>query len=60
MAVPGVAIVGRQPPALNTEAVFSAALFAASPQMEAGRAFLARLAAETTPDLLRAKGLEPA
>lgn len=60
MAVPGVEIVGRLPPALNTEAIFSGAVFAASPHAEAARAWLAQLAADATPALLRSKGLEPA
>ncbi len=60
MAVPGVDIVGKLPPALNTEAVFAGALFAGAAQAAAGAAFLAHLAGACTPALLRAKGLEPA
>ncbi len=60
MAVPGVEIAGKLPPALNTEAVFSGALFAASARAAESKAWLAQLASACTPALLRAKGLEPA
>ncbi len=60
MAIPGVDIVGLLPAALNTEVVFTAALFAGSPRAEAGAALLRYLAGACTPALLRAKGLEPA
>lgn len=60
MAIPGVDIVGLLPPALNTEVVFAAALFAGAPQPAEGAALLSYLKDACTPALLRAKGLEPA
>lgn len=58
MAVEGVEIVGRLPAAINTEAVFSAALFAGAAPGAAG--FLEWIAAALTTARLRAAGLEPA
>ena len=58
MAIPGVEIVGRVPEAINTRAVFSAALFLGADAQAA--ALLRWLAAALTPELLRAGGLEPA
>lgn len=58
MAVPGVDIVGRLPDAINTCAVFSAALFAGAVAPRASE-FLAWLAEAMTPGVLRAGGLEP-
>jgi molybdate transport system substrate-binding protein len=58
MAIPGVEIVGPVPEAINTRAVFAAALFAGA-DPRAG-ALLRWLAAALTPELLRAGGLEPA
>lgn len=60
MAVPGVEIVGKLPPALNTEAIFAGAVFAASPRVAQARNWLATLAERCSADLLWAKGLEPA
>ncbi|MBX9701486.1 MAG: substrate-binding domain-containing protein [Acetobacteraceae bacterium] len=57
MAVPGVEIVGPLPHALNTRAVFSAALFAGATR-EAAR-LLGWLRGALTPDRLRAFGLDP-
>ena len=58
MAIPGVEIVGPVPEAINTRAVFSAALFTGADPRAA--ALLRWLAVALTPDLLRAGGLEPA
>jgi molybdate transport system substrate-binding protein len=58
MAIPGVEIVGPVPEAINTRAVFSAALFLGADARAA--ALLRWLAAALTPELLRAGGLEPA
>jgi molybdate transport system substrate-binding protein len=58
MAIPGVEIVGPVPEAINTRAVFTAALFHGADPRAA--ALLRWLAAALTPDLLRAGGLEPA
>jgi molybdate transport system substrate-binding protein len=58
MAIPGIEIVGPVPEAINTRAVFAAALFAGA-DPRAG-ALLRWLAAALTPELLRAGGLEPA
>jgi molybdate transport system substrate-binding protein len=58
MAVPGVDVIGALPAAINTCAVFSAALFADASPGAAG--FLDWLAAALTPEALRAGGLEPA
>ena len=60
MTVPGVDIVGPLPEPLNTRAVFSAAVFAASPAPAAATELLRYLEAEATPALLAAKGLLPA
>jgi molybdate transport system substrate-binding protein len=58
MAVPGVDIVGKLPEAVNTRAVFTAALFAGATP-EAAR-FLAWLKDALTPARLLAAGLDPA
>lgn len=58
MAIPGVEIVGPVPEAINTRAVFTAALFAGADARAA--ALLRWLAAALTPEVLRAGGLEPA
>ena len=58
MAIPGIEIVGPVPEAINTRAVFAAALFAGA-DPRAG-ALLRWLAVALTPELLRAGGLEPA
>ena len=58
MAIPGVEIVGPVPEAINTRAVFSAALFQGADPHAAS--LLRWLVAALTPDLLRAGGLEPA
>ena len=58
MAIPGVEIVGPVPEAINTRAVFTAALFAGADARAA--ALLRWLAAALTPERLRAGGLEPA
>jgi molybdate transport system substrate-binding protein len=58
MAIPGIEIVGPVPEAINTRAVFSAALFLGADAQAA--ALLRWLAAALTPELLRAGGLEPA
>jgi molybdate transport system substrate-binding protein len=58
MAIPGVEIIGPVPEAINTRAVFSAALFLGADAQAA--ALLRWLAAALTPELLRAGGLEPA
>jgi molybdate transport system substrate-binding protein len=58
MAIPGVEIIGPVPEAINTRAVFSAALFLGTDAQAA--ALLRWLAAALTPELLRAGGLEPA
>jgi molybdate transport system substrate-binding protein len=58
MAIAGVDIVGKLPAAVNTRAVFTAALFAGAAP-EAAR-FLAWLKAALTPERLRAFGLDPA
>jgi len=58
MAIEGVEIVGPVPEAINTRAVFSAALFAGADPRAA--ALLDWLAAAMTAELLRAGGLEPA
>ena len=58
MAIPGVEIVGPVPEAINTRAVFTAALFAGTDARAA--ALLRWLAAALTPEALRAGGLEPA
>ncbi len=60
MAVPGVEILGRLPAEIQNSAIFAGAVFAASSQPESAGALLRRLAAAATPELLRAKGLEPA
>lgn len=59
MAVPGVEIAGKLPPALNTEAIFAGALFAATPRATEARSFLAALARDCTAALLRERGLDP-
>jgi molybdate transport system substrate-binding protein len=56
LAVPGIDIVGKLPEGANTEAVFSAALFAGSD----GQAALDWLVAAMDPAALAAAGLEPA
>ena len=58
MAIPGIEIVGPLPEAINTRAVFSAALFVGAG--ERSGAFLRWLSAALTPEALRAGGLEPA
>jgi molybdate transport system substrate-binding protein len=58
MAVPGVEILGPLPLAVNTSAVFAAAIFAGA--APAAPDLLAWLAARLTPAVLRAAGLEPA
>ena len=58
MAIEGVEIVGPVPEAINTRAVFSAALFHGADPRAA--AWLGWLAAALTPERLRAGGLEPA
>ena len=50
---------GKLPPALNTEAIFAGALFAATPRATEARSFLAALARDCTAALLRERGLDP-
>lgn len=57
MAVAGVEIVGPLPPGLQTRVVFAGALFAGA--APAAAELLRAIAREATPDLLRAKGLQP-
>jgi molybdate transport system substrate-binding protein len=57
MAIPGVDIVGKLPPACNTCAVFSGAVFTGADQRAA--ALLDWITNAMTPDILRAAGLEP-
>jgi molybdate transport system substrate-binding protein len=60
MAVEGVDIVGPLPAGLQTTVVFSGAVFAGSAQPAEARALLRFLAGAATPEVLRAKGLQPA
>jgi molybdate transport system substrate-binding protein len=57
MAVEGVEIVGPLPPGLQTRVVFAGALFTGGAPEAAE--LLRFIAAEATPELLRAKGLQP-
>ncbi|PWS35027.1 molybdate ABC transporter substrate-binding protein [Falsiroseomonas bella] len=57
MAVPGVDILGKLPPGMNTGITFAAACFADAPP--AAGDFIAWLEAAMTPAVLRAGGLEP-
>jgi molybdate transport system substrate-binding protein len=59
MAVEGVEVVGPLPGDLQTTVIFSGALFAASARPAEGAALLRFLAGAATPELLRAKGLQP-
>lgn len=59
MLVPGLDIVGPLPASLQTPAKFSAAIFIASKQIEAGRAFLRILQSPEAAEAFKAAGLEP-
>jgi molybdate transport system substrate-binding protein len=59
MLVPGLDIVGPLPASLQTPAVFSAAIFAASSNAVTARAFLETLASAEAAATFRAAGLEP-
>jgi molybdate transport system substrate-binding protein len=57
--VDGIEVVGPIPPALQTPAVFSAGLMAASERCEQAEHLLRHLASRGFADVLRAAGLEP-
>jgi molybdate transport system substrate-binding protein len=57
MAVEGVEIVGPLPPGLQTRVVFAGALFSGA--VSEASELLRFIAREATPELLRAKGLQP-
>jgi molybdate transport system substrate-binding protein len=57
MVVPGLDIVGPLPPGIEGVSIFSAAIFAASPDHAAAAALIARLAAAENDDLFLARGL---
>jgi molybdate transport system substrate-binding protein len=59
MLVPGVEIVGRLPPELQNELVFTAAIGAAAAQPEVAKAFIAHITALEAAPVLRSKGWEP-
>jgi molybdate transport system substrate-binding protein len=59
MAVEGVEVIGPLPEGLQTTVIFSGAIFAGSARPAEAAALLRFLAAEATPGLLRAKGLQP-
>ncbi|MFT4241248.1 MAG: substrate-binding domain-containing protein [Acidovorax sp.] len=58
--VPGIAIVGPLPPAIQITTTFSAAIGAQSQQADAARALLAYLASPAAADAKRQQGMEPA
>lgn len=60
MALPGVAVVGPLPPAIQLTTVFSGALAATSTQPGAVRAWLAWTASPATAATKRRNGMEPA
>lgn len=59
MLVPGIEVVGRFPPELQTGGIFSAAVFSRSEYPEASRGLLAFLSSLDVQPVLRAAGLEP-
>jgi molybdate transport system substrate-binding protein len=60
MVVPGIDVAGPLPPAVQTVALFSAGLVAASRQLETAAAFTRFLASPDAAPVLRRTGLEPA
>ncbi|WP_298210854.1 substrate-binding domain-containing protein [Acidovorax sp.] len=58
--VPGIAIVGPLPPAIQITTTFSAGIGAQSQQMDAARALLAYMASPQAADAKRKQGMEPA
>lgn len=59
MLVPGLDIVGPLPASLQMPAIFSAAIFIASQQIEMARAFLRILQSPEAAEAFKAAGLEP-
>ena len=59
MVVPGVEVVGRLPPELESGTMFSGSVFSASDRPEAAAQFLEVLSSGESDPILRASGLEP-
>jgi len=60
LAVPGIALVGPLPEALQSISVVSAALFAEATEPDTARAFVEFLRTPEAVEMLRAKGMDPA
>lgn len=60
LPVPGIAVVGPLPAAVQLVTVFSAGVFASAAEPEAARGLIAQLMTDAARKLYTAKGLEPA